>query len=160
MAATHDVHLVGVNHKYQLGPDGIIPVDAPAEAFTEFRHLLTSTIARAGIRGIAEEMSRFALKKHFIAGDSVPCHVASESGLPHRYCDPDPAMQKALGIVSDSQREQYWIKELLAFDTFPVLFVLGADHIDAFQRMLIESGLQPFVVAPDWEPSSDANDAI
>jgi hypothetical protein len=152
MTNMRDVYLIGVNHKYQLGPDGAIPVDAPPEAFIEFRRFLMTTIAGNGIRGIAEEMSRFALKKHFISGESVPCRLADEIGLPHRYCDPDGGDRK--------MREPYWIKELIAFNTFPTLFILGADHIDSLARLLADSDFQPFVVARDWEPSLTAKDAV
>lgn len=154
------VHLIGVNHKYQLGPDGAIPVDATPEDFAEFGNLLRAVIARHGIRGIAEEMSLFALRKHFVSGDSFPYRVAIEIGLPHRYCDPDADTRRALSIVSMKQREQYWIKELITFDTFPVLFILGADHIDSFEGLLVESALQPFVIARDWEPCSNPTEPI
>lgn len=146
------VYLVGVNHKYQLGPDGTIPVDAPPEAFVEFRQCLTVTITDKGICGIAEEMNRFYLKKHFISGESVPCRVAAEIGLPHRYCDPEGGDRNV--------REPYWIKELITFNRFPTLFILGADHIDSFGRLLIESDLQPVVIARNWEPSFIPKDAV
>ena len=66
------VHLVGVNHQYQIGPDGTIPVEATLEDFAEFGSFLRGVIARYAIRGIAEEMSLFALKKHFVSGHSFP----------------------------------------------------------------------------------------
>jgi len=151
------VHLVGVNHQYQIGPHGTIPVEATLEDFAEFGSFLRGVIARYAIRGIAEEMSLFALKKHFVSGHSFPHRVATELELPHRYCDPDADAQKALNITSAEQRERYWIKELITFNAFPVLFILGADHIDGFQQLLLESALKPFVAARDWQPSSLRN---
>jgi hypothetical protein len=41
----------------------------------------------------------------------------------------------------------------MLLNVFPVLFVLGADHIDSFQLLLREHGLTPFIVARDWQPS-------
>jgi hypothetical protein len=148
------VYLIGLNHQYQIGPNGAIPVEATAQDFSEFADFLRGVIARNAIRAIAEEMSLAALRKHWVRGDSFPCCLAAEIGLPHRYCDPDLDTQKALGITSSTQREQYWIKELIDFDLFPVLFILGANHIESFKGLLIESDLQPFVVAQDWEPRS------
>jgi hypothetical protein len=116
------VYLVGVNHKYQFGPNGAIPVDASAQDFLEFGDLLRTVIARHGIRGIAEEMSLFALRKHFVRGDSFPCCLAAEIGLPHRYCDPDADTRKTLDIASMKRREQYWIKELIT------LYFSGSVH--------------------------------
>jgi hypothetical protein len=134
--------------------------DAPSAPFEEFDAFLRSALVSHGIRGIAEEMSRAALKKQFRSGESVPCRLATAVDLPHRYCDPDPETQKALNITSDREREKYWIKELITFDAFPVLFVLGADHINSFERLLIESDFQPFIIARDWKASSDPNEAI
>jgi hypothetical protein len=123
------VHLIGVWHEHQLGLDRgpILRANATPEDFTEFGDLLRAVIAGHGIRGIAEEMSLCALRKHFVRGDSFPYCLAQEIGLPHRYCDPDAKTQGARGGMSDEQREQYWIKELIIFDTFPVLFILGAN---------------------------------
>ena len=90
----------------------------------------------------------------------MPCRLATAVDLPHRYCDPDAETQKALNITLDSERENYWIKELIAFDTFPVLFVLGACHVDSFERLLSDSGFQPFIIARDWKASSDRNEAM
>jgi hypothetical protein len=156
------VNLVGVNHVYQLGPHSASPMfaDAPSAPFEEFDAFLRSALVSHGIRGIAEEMSRAALKKHFRSGESVPCRLATAVDLPHRYCDPDPETQKALNITSDSEREKYWIKELITLDTFPVLFVLGASHVDSFERLLTDSGFQPFIMARDWKASSDGDGAI
>ena len=156
------VHLVGVNHAYQLGLHSASPMfaDAPSAPFEEFDAFLRSALVSHGICGIAEEMSRAALKKHFRSGESVPCRLATAVDLPHRYCDPDPETQKALNITLDSERENYWIKELIAFDTFPVLFVLGASHVDSFERLLSDSGFQPLIIVRDWKASSDPNEAM
>jgi hypothetical protein len=140
------VFLVGVNHQYQVGPDGDPPVEASAEDFSKFEDFLRDVIARHGIRGVAEEMSRYALRtRQRVRGDSFPCRLAAKIRLPHRYCNPDTDM-------ADSQREQYWIKELITFDTFPVLFILGASHVESFNGLLTEAAFQPFVIARNWEP--------
>jgi len=73
-------------------------------------------------------------------------------GLPHCYCDPDAATQTQLNITEDPQREQYWINELTRFDTFPVLFILGSDHVESFNTLLVECGFQPFIVERNWQP--------
>jgi hypothetical protein len=139
------VFLVGTNHQYQIGPNGIIPVDVPAEHFLAFRDFLQIVIERHKIRGIAEEMSLYALERQWVHSDSVPCELAKEIGLPHQYCNPDT-------VMPDSQREQYWINELIAFNTFPVLFILGACHVESFNSLLIQSEFQPFIVERNWQP--------
>lgn len=54
--------------------------------------------------------------------------------------------------MTNSQRQQYWIKEIINFNTFPVLFILGADEVESFERLLIEAAFQPFVVERNWQP--------
>ena len=146
------VFLVGVNHQYQVGPDGIIPVAASREDFSKFEDFLQNVIEDHKIRGIAEEMSHCALRRHHVLDDSFPCQLAVKIGLPHRYCDPDAATQTELNITEDTQREQYWVNELTTFDTFPALFILGSDHLESFKALLVESGLQPFIVERNWLP--------
>jgi len=149
------VFLVGLNYQYQVGPNGIIPVDVPMEDFLTFRNFLQTVIKRHNILGVAEEMSRYALRtRHWVHGDSFPCELAKKIGLPHRYCDPDQETQDALNITrSDSlKREQYWINELITFNIFPVLFILGATHVESFNSLLIQSVFQPFVVERNWQP--------
>src|SRR4029453_5057041 len=138
------VYLVGVNHKYQFGPNVVISLGATPEDFPKFRNFLCDVIARHGIQGIAEEMSLCALENHWVR-DSFPCGLAAGLRLPHRYCDIQT--QK---LLPTEQRQQYWIQELITFDTFPVLFILGAYHVDSFKDRLIESAFQPFVIARNW----------
>jgi len=148
------VFLVGVNHQYQVGPNGHIPVEASPQDFSKFADFLRTVIERHGIQGIAEEMSLCALRRQWVHGDSFPCELAKKIGLPHRYCDPDQETQDALNITrSDSlKREQYWINELITFNIFPVLFILGATHVESFNSLLIQSVFQPFVVERNWQP--------
>jgi hypothetical protein len=153
------VYLVGLNHKYQLGLGGAIPVEGTPEEFAEFEQFMRDSIDTYRVRAIAEEMSPAALKKHFISGDSVPCRLAGVAGLAHRYCDPDPETRKRLNIESNDQRERYWIQELTSLDVFPVLFVLGGDHIDSFSTLLREGGFTASTVVRDWQPSPEATQA-
>ena len=143
-----EIYLIGVNHMYQLG---LVHLEPPA-VFAEFRQFMIETIAANGIRGIAQEMSWSALEK-WSKPESIPCGLASELGLPHRYCDREPH-------EPDPQREQIWIDELRSFDIFPVLFILGADHVDSFEDLLIKSGFEPFIVARAWKASSAQNGAV
>ncbi len=154
------IYLLGVNHKYQLGFGGAIPVEGTLEEFAEFEQFVRRSFTTYDIRGVAEEMSPAALRKHFISGDSLPCRLAGAAGLAHRYCDPDPEARKRLSIESNDQRERHWIQELMSFNVFPVLFVLGADHTDSFQSLLHEHGFTAFIVARDWQPSPEATPAV
>ena len=148
-----DVYLFGVNHHNYQFPDSEFYVYASQEERDEFRHSLVTAISRHGIRGIAEEMSLAALEKRSISGGSMLSRFATETNVPYRCCDLEPC-------ESDARREQIWIGELLSFDTFPVLFVLGASHVGSFERLLTESDFQSFIIARDWKASSNRNEAM
>jgi hypothetical protein len=128
-----EVYLFGVHHNYQF-PDSKIFIYASHEERDQLSHSLVTAISEHSIRGIAEEMSLEALEKRSISGGSMLCRFATQIALPYRYCDLKP-------YEPDEQREQTWIDELGAFDTFPVLFVLGASHVDSFAHLLTKSGL-------------------
>jgi hypothetical protein len=152
MQMTREVYLFGVNHHNYQFPDSEVFVHVSQEARDELSQSLVTAISEHGIRGIGEEMSLEALEQRSISGGSTLCRFATQIRLPYRYCDLKPH-------ESDEQREQTWIDELGAFDTFPVLFVLGASHVDSFERLLTKSGFQPFIIARDWTASSDRNEA-
>jgi len=156
----HFVYLIGVNHKYQLGLGGEpIRVEGTPAEFAEFEQFIRDSIDTYHIRAVAEEMSLAALKKHFISGDSVLCRLARAAGVAHRYCDPDPETRNRLNIESNDHRERHWIEELTSLNVFPVLFVLGADHIDSFGLLLREHGFTPSTLARAWQPSPEATQA-
>jgi hypothetical protein len=144
MATTRDVLLFGLNHHNYQFPDTEVFIYASQEERNELRHSLLKAISERGVRGIAEEMSLEALEKRSISGGSTVSRFARQVGLPYRDCDRRPR-------ESNEQREQTWIDELSAFGTFPVLFVLGASHIESFEGLLSKSGFQPFVIVRDWK---------
>jgi hypothetical protein len=80
-----------------------IPVEGTREEFAEFEQFVRDSTSTFCIRGVAEEMSVAALRKHFISGDSVPCRLAGVAGLAHQYCDPDP--QKTKYRIGSTARE-------------------------------------------------------
>jgi len=149
------VHLIGLNHKYQLGLDhlpGVPPIsDLTAQDITQFCNFLLKTGQNYGIKGIAEEMNADALRKWGIRGESVPCTYASRMGFPHRYCEA-PA-QDSLKMTSD-EREQYWLEQISDFKKFPLLFICGADHVSSFKSLLESSKFETNVVVQDWRPGS------
>jgi hypothetical protein len=113
------VFLVGLNHQFQIGPDGIIPVEASREDFSKFGDFLKSVIERHNIRGIAEEMSRCALRRHHVRNDSFPCQLAMKIGLPHCYCDPDAATQTQLNITEDPSESNTGLTSSRGLILFP-----------------------------------------
>jgi hypothetical protein len=47
-------------------------------------------------------------------------------------------------------REHYWLEQILALDTWPVLFVCGANHSRSFCELLQTKDIGGVLVAADW----------
>ncbi len=150
----HKVFLVGTNHRYQMCTRFTAVTQSQ---FEEFIEMLRDTIARNGIRGIAEEMNIEGLRKWGCQEHSIGYQLARELGIAHDYSDADEATRKARSIEKgkqgDPERERYWLERLQSFDKFPVLFVLGSNHFESFTSLLTQSGFQVFEVVRDWKPS-------
>jgi hypothetical protein len=163
------VMIVGTSHSHQIPPAG--------PAANEFSAFLGEICNTHLVRAIAEEMSQEALSNWDVT--SSLCHeLAIATGVLHRYCDPDEAQRKAAGVrhvnyikmdgfinnwspekieqecrVSHSVRERHWMTALLQLNSWPVLFICGAEHVLPFQQLLQENGLSAEVAAPDWAPN-------
>lgn len=168
------VYLVGLNHKYQVAPACCyIPLEVSESESKAFCKMLREAVEDHNIKGIAEEMSLEGLRtlqgveqvRAFrklpvfqdllepVECDSIGFNLAKELGLIHRYCDPDTPTREARNLKTPQDREEYWIEQLRDFAVFPALFLLGADHVFSFTKLLKGSGFQPFVLAANWEPS-------
>jgi hypothetical protein len=152
MVTKRDVYLFGVKrHSYQIPNDKRHPI--PPQAYVEFTHCIEAVITQRNIAGIAEEMSQEALKARSDSDESILCRLALKVSRPYRLCDLYPN-------TSDYERERTWSCQLNSLNVYPVLFVLGADHVDRFNRLLTESGFLPFIIEHNWKASSDQNDVI
>jgi hypothetical protein len=153
VATTREVYLFAVKrHSYQIPNDKRL-FSATPEAREELSNSIEIAISQHGIAGIAEEMSLEALRKRSDADESVLRRLASKMCLPYRLCDLNPH-------APDHERELIWTCELTKFNIFPVLFVLGADHVESFERLLSKSGFLPFIIVRDWKAPSDQSEAI
>lgn len=170
------VFIIGTNHVYQFG-GGAAFKDATCspEHEAKFRQFLVKACRSYGVVAIGEELSDNALTE-MNRTDSVPKHAARELALEaHRYCDPNRAERKRLGIRDDSyiratgqssgkskalieeevlaehkKREPYWLAQLSALDAWPVLFVCGSCHVSSFSALLRESGAEATILEHDW----------
>lgn len=173
------VLLIGTSHEYQR------PVPEHASQGPEpFRALVATTCQQQGVKAVAEEMSLDALERHG-ARESVCKQVAGTLGIPHRYCDPSIEEQQALGVAeegdirmsgyfanrsreeidaavrtSDAIRERYWLEHLLNLDSWPVLFVCGANHTEPFRELLQAHGIEVRVLFAKWEPKESLNKSL
>lgn len=165
MTQARTVFLIGTSHTYQRSghtKEG------------EFRKLIAQLSAAFRVRAIAEEMSLEALEGKQ-ASRSLCDEFAEAAGLSHRYYDPNNEQRKALNIrgkqsieldgfyrdwsvqqieqtiaADHAIRERYWLGQLFQLDSWPALFVCGADHIHTFSAMLKNEGVNVDVVMRDW----------
>lgn len=144
------VYLLGTDHRYQRGAaHGVADV-----VFDEFRQMLSQAVADHKITGIAEEMNKKALGTANFTGKSLACELASELKIRHAYCDPEKEDRLRLNITAASQRETYWLEKLREFNIFPVLFILGATHVESFKCLLETHGFDVKILISDWEPDT------
>jgi hypothetical protein len=158
------VALVGTSHKYQL------PATIGADDFQTF---LANICIASKVTAIGEEMSVEGLMQK-CASESVCKTISNTLSIAH-YCDMDNEQRKARSVIgvldieyeayrndwsceklareirtSHDIRERYWLGELLDLNTWPVIFVCGADHVEPFRTLLETNGLHVDIVARDW----------
>lgn len=170
------VILIGTDHKYQLPtPEG------RTSKFEGFEDLIRNICSTHNIRAIAEEMSVEALEEDGLE-ESVASKICNELGYKHQYSDPTNKKRFELGIrqdadiraehiidgsteaeieadvavrgraASDKIREQYWWTQISELDTWPLLFICGADHFESFASLIRCNDMEVFEAAGDWEP--------
>ncbi len=141
------VYLIGTTHKYQCGRAKLAQVHPTSRHIKDFKELLRSTIKLHSIIAIGEEMSKDALIKRRVPGESIPCDLAAEIYVAHRYCDADTKARQSMGPdPMNKKREKYWFEQLIDFNMFPILFILGADHVESFQDLLSSLDFEAYVV--------------
>lgn len=166
------VFLFGTSHAYQRGRPDCSELEEAA-----FVSRIKQEVALISAAIICEEMSREIVESNGQT-DSVPAKVASSLGMRHMYCDPGPSERVALGIrdvqsiqleawmhhwsesrcqseiaAAFQKRELIWRDRLFSQNTWPVLFVCGANHVESFRHILVDSGLQVVVSEHDWAPN-------
>lgn len=166
--------LVGASHKYQTG-------FAKVEVIEQFTHLLHSLCYEHGVTSIAEEMNQAALTEAGVT-ESVAGAIATELKLTHQLSDPLPEIRQQLGIRAENDiqaqgfinnwtqaqiefevrksldaREQYWLGQLKILNSWPLLFVCGANHSESFSALLRSCGFEVLVSVADWEPNNALN---
>jgi hypothetical protein len=121
---------------------------------------------------MAEEMNLDGL---FGAKLTVCNQVADSLHLTHCSCDPSIEEQKTLGIAHPGNtnpsafsavpdphevdpdveaaheiRRRCWLQHIVELDSWPVLFVCGAHHVEPFHERLLANSLVVHVLCPRW----------
>jgi hypothetical protein len=164
--------LVGTSHKYQTRGLGL-----DATYAEQFEHLLISLCSEYMIKGIAEEMNQAALAERNIT-ETVAQAVSAALEIKHQLSDPPPQIRQKLGVRGENDiraygwlqnwsperietevrqsheiRERYWLTQLHILNSWPLLFVCGANHSAHFSELLQKEGFDVVVEFSDWVPN-------
>jgi hypothetical protein len=167
--------LIGTHHNYQYGVGSSYGDGCSLDEESAFRRLVDSAARKLAVRALAEELNEDGLTEHGVQR-SVLQQQAAALELQHCFCEPGRAERAALGIHSRTnvrstalmrgwaeeevtrrqlaefrKRESVWCDRLLRLNTWPVLFVCGADHVSSFSFLLLERGLEVQVLESCWE---------
>jgi hypothetical protein len=167
--------LVGTSHEFQFG----VAAGCTSAEVANFKDNLARLAELHGAKAIAEEMSLAALRHRYELSCSATYTLAMDLGLRHRYCEPDPEEQAALGIEEEgairlmalpplfgqnwsseqvatgirgarSLREREWVRRLLDLNAWPTIFVCGALHVSSVRQLLEKSGVSVVVADENW----------
>lgn len=167
------VVLIGTSHKFQYPAHG-----EHAEGIQDFHKNICMLCNSFGIRAIAEEMSLDVIKEKGLASSGVQ-QLCADKGLCHQFSDPSKEERMMLGILQECNirakgflddwnseridleilasyriRENYWMSKIKELDTWPLLFICGADHFYSFSNLLSENGIEVVEAYQDWEPKN------
>jgi len=153
------LYVIGLAHRAQTRLHGVEPNDAQKK----FSSCLSSTVETVRPAFIAEEFSEEALAE--ISQDSIAKEIAFESGIQHKFCDPNSDERHAIGYrdyvsifmglneeLSEEERrrkaraieicryfplrEEFWLEQLKEFHGEDGVFICGDGHIEGFTRRL------------------------
>ena len=164
--------LIGINHADQYPRHK----DDRSDLFCKFVKQQAISLA---VDFIAEEMSREVLVRKKVYLSSVEI-AAWSICVRHRLCDPDSAERKALGIPSYDElmeargislysisemeeklleaderlywpiREKEWLDRIQGANHRSLLFILGAQHVESFARLLEQAQYHVNDISPQW----------
>lgn len=168
------VVLVGTDHKFQV-PSNELGVE-------EFRRAMRALCKQHKVLAIAEEMSLHALKEKGATESVALQLCADLDDLRHQFSDPSHQERWKLGIrqdndirvehlsddwtleqieadvaargraASDPIRERFWWSRIQQLNTWPLLFICGANHFVSFAALLRGAGVEVIEEYRDWEP--------
>lgn len=167
------LYIIGTSHSLQCGADTVA-----SEKIRAYEAELSRQVTTLNIQRIAEEMSEDGLKRHLVT-ETVAQRLAVCLGKTCHHVDLSREESAALSIADgdkaiadlslnrndktdnflgkfdaliDDVRERIWVAKILAKSEWPVLFICGANHSIAIQKLWCELGLKVEILHEDFEP--------
>jgi hypothetical protein len=162
------IYIIGLAHRAQTRRRGVELNDSQST----FSSCLRGTVETTRPAFIAEEFSEEALEE--ISEDSIAREIAFESGILHRFCDPNSDERHAIGyrdyvsifmglneeLPEEEKRrkaraieicryfplrEEFWLERLREFRGRDGIFICGDGHIEGFTHRLDNNQI-PFAI--------------
>jgi hypothetical protein len=115
----------------------------------QFVVYLETTARELSVTEIAEEFSEDALDK----SKTTYCtarEVATKLCIAHRFCDPTTEERRQHAVISNSQREKFWLTQISGSQEENILFICGDDHIESFSNRLTKAGYPNKILSRRW----------
>ena len=166
--------IVGTDHKLQYGIEPYTEAD-----IEDSRNFVRDLCRSEKVRFLAEEMTKDGLKEHCVDA-TIFFPLSSELNIDYDYVDIDRELRGRLGIsdvemrmaaildgqmepdkellelfkkhLTDPIRECSWLAHLITKNTWPTLFICGANHVKSVENRAQEIGIQVAVGCDDYEP--------
>lgn len=160
--------IIGVSHSYQVGP----PACTEAEGAI-FSRKLVDLLDAYGIEVLGEEFH-----EDFLQGkEETLCHAASNfTGADHLYLEFSKAGRQARKILTPQDveimslsgqikreeshwelcrsmnlRELHWLSQVLERNSWPVLLVIGSNHVQSFAKKAETCGIDVVIDCEYWK---------
>ena len=151
------IYIIGTRHSLQVWTDLVRKggsLDASLQEVEAFENYLLNSAQSLKADIIAEEASDESVAA-YTGGSSVPKDVAAQLGIEHLFCDPDTAQRQSIGKVGEklhAAREAVWLARLEGCDpnNKSVIFVCGANHVNAFKDRLHSKQILAEIYCADW----------
>lgn len=174
------LYIIGTDHRFQCG----VPNCRPEEA-EQFAAKLRSLCKAYKIRRIAEEMTAYGRRRYQVSETMVQ-KVAREMKLFHHDTDLSLAARHALAVTDDTVlrasralpvkdagekisnalddlrnelRRRVWVARILRGSPWPVLVVIGANHVQPFRRLWRKFGVNVKILHEDWGPNEGRSES-
>lgn len=170
---TTSIFLFGTDHKYQCGGR-----DCTFDQAQAFATQVRIACCNHNIHRIAEEMTVDGRKNYQVEETIAQC-IARDLDVYHHEVDLSMCERNALSItdsavlsarstfrsrdgggrlrakfdaLSDEVRERVWAARIMNNNVWPVLFILGADHVTTFRAVWRRLGGSVIVVCENYAP--------
>ena len=161
------VYIVGIDHKYQHNSELYEHVDA--ESLLALESLIRKVCKDNHINAVGEEFCPENLMKDTI--ESYIKVIADKIYIPHRYCNTTSDEDNELGVKqflykmkdetedefkrrdweNDRLREKGWLKKIIEFNKWPLLFICGSLHVFSLKNLLKENGIYAKILYESWD---------